>query len=462
MEAVTAPRPRTKLVCTIGPASVGVARELVDVGMSVGRINFSHGTPDSQKEAVHAVRAAAHHARRSVAIMVDLPGPKVRLQDMDPHEVELTAGQVFDLHTNRPTLAQEVRPGDRLMLADGAVELRVIDPADDGETVRTEVISGGVVRSRSGVSVPTDRLDLEGLTDEDRAAIPRALELRADLIAQSFVRTADDVRALRAVLPRDNGPLVVAKIETRAGVENFEEICAAADGVMVARGDLGVDIPFAEVPLVQKDLLRRAQAQGRFAIVATQMLESMTAAARPTRAEASDVANAVLDGTDAVMLSAETAIGAHPVEAARAMLEICAMTEARGVVLAPRSARQPADDHPAAICRAAVELAENYRSASAIWCFTRSGRTAELLSLFDPKVPIVSFTVNAVVARRLAVRRAIMPIVLPQAGGAQPLIERMAAAALAQHLIDANGQTIVFVTTSPDPGGVNRLELALV
>jgi len=195
--------------------------------------------------------------------------------------------------------------------------------------VRTEIVNGGLVRSRGGVNVPSQRLPAEGLTDEDRAAVPRALELRADLIAQSFVRTADDVRALRKLLPAD-GPRVVVKIETRAGVDNFDEIAAEADGVMVARGDLGVDLPFEDVPLVQKDLVRRATTAGKFVIVATQMLESMTGAPRPTRAEASDVANAVLDGADAVMLSAETAIGQFPIETLQAMERICVKAEADG------------------------------------------------------------------------------------------------------------------------------------
>jgi pyruvate kinase len=528
-------RPATKLVCTLGPASVGRARELVDAGMSVARVNFSHGTPEEQKEAVHAVRAAAHHARRSVAVLVDLPGPKIRLPDLPGDELELETGATFELHTNRPTLADELRPGDRVLLADGAVELVVMDasggsqepmpppaneataqhaeapepapPADDdvpvadpvaeaapaeatlemvgaetgaggddalasegprpggagageGRPVRTRVVRGGLLRSRAGVNVPIDRLASEALTDEDRAALPRALELRADLIAQSFVRSAADLETLRALLPRP-GPLLVAKIETRAAVEAFDDILAVADGVMVARGDLGVDMPYEEVPLVQKDLIRRARARGRFTIVATQMLESMTASPRPTRAEASDVANAVIDGTDAVMLSAETAIGRYPVEAARTMAAICQATEAGPDSAAPLAAVEAAveDDDAAAICRAAVSLAAQQSTVDAIWCFTRTGRTAELLSQLRPRVSILAFTINAVAARRAAVRRGVVPLVMPTDRRTQPLVESMESVARAQGLLASGPSTVVVVTTSTQRSGINRLEL---
>ncbi|HVM30283.1 MAG TPA: pyruvate kinase [Candidatus Limnocylindrales bacterium] len=594
-------RAHTKLVCTIGPASVERARELVDLGMSVARINFSHGTPDEQKTAFHAVRAAAHHARRSVAVMVDLPGPKIRLQDLPDGELELEVGQRFDLRTNRPSLAQEVQPGDRILLADGAVELVVLqgpenavesdvvghqleqpterpaeqeaaadepqateqateqeapsneppaterpneqasdqpsvqeqptepateqsaesieqpaaeptadalppdrpteqasgqpsvqeqpaaeDPeqATDQSTqpaehaapeaptadqqpaagptdvaIPTEVVRGGLIRSRAGVNVPIERLPSNGLTEQDRDALARALELRADVIAESFVRSADDVRALRALLPRP-GPLVVAKIETRLAVERFDEILQEVDGVMVARGDLGVDMPYEQVPLVQKDLVRRAHARGKFTIVATQMLESMTSARRPTRAEASDVANAVLDGADAVMLSAETAIGQYPVDAARTMMSICIATEkgASGSALDRQPAVSASDDQEA-VCRAAVGLADEHPSANAIWCFTRTGRTAEILSLLRPSDPIVAFTISAIAARRVAARRGVIPVVLPATKVREPLVDQMRAAARAQGLLTDDGQTVVLVTTSSQRGGINRLEL---
>ncbi len=466
-------QPRTKLVCTIGPASVGRVRELIDAGMDVARVNFSHGTPEEQRAAIQAVRAAAREARTTVAVLVDLPGPKIRLGELENESVALETGASFVLRpeadehappgnqrgaaVSQPDLASHLERGDRILLADGAAELRVTGTEE--RAVLTEVVRGGVVRTRSGVNVPSDRLAGPALTDDDRAAIPRALELRADLIAQSFVRSAADVTALRGLLPKD-GPLIVAKIETRQAVENFSEIAKAADGVMVARGDLGVDLPFEDVPMIQKRLLRGARKAGGFSIVATQMLESMTGAARPTRAEASDVANAVLDGADAVMLSAETAVGGYPVEAAAAMTSICAATERKGVAELPTDRVPPPHDHPHAIVHAAHALTEVYPRAKAIWCFTRTGRTAEMLSAIRPNLPIVAFTPGPVPARRLCVRNAVVPVVLNAGRSGDPLITRMEQAARAQRVLEKETSTsVVLVTTTPEPGGVNRLEL---
>jgi pyruvate kinase len=455
------PRPRTKLVCTIGPASLERVRELIDAGMSVARVNFSHGSAEDHKNAVHTIRAAAHQARRSVAVMADLPGAKIRLAEVDGGEQTLTAGEPYELRTDRPTLAAEVVVGDRILLADGAAELRVTGIADDA--VQTEVVHGGLVRTKSGVNVPSERLVADSVTAADREGLARALEMRLDLVAQSFVRGGEDVATLRALLPATEAPLLVAKIETRAAIDAFDEIVDQADGVMVARGDLGVDLPYAEVPVLQKDLVRRANVAGKFTIVATQMLESMTSAARPTRAEASDVANAVFDGTDAVMLSAETAIGSFPVEAAQAMTDICLAAE-RGLPRADNAdSKLAAADYADSICTAAVGLANDGCGATAIWCFTRTGRTAELLAAQRSRVPILAFTDNAAVARRLAVRGAVVPLVLPQGHPRQPIVDRMVVAARLQRLTSGNArETVLFVTTSTRPGGVNRLELVEV
>ncbi|MEP7158324.1 MAG: pyruvate kinase [Chloroflexota bacterium] len=521
-------RPRTKQVCTIGPASAEKIAELVLAGMDVARVNFSHGTPEDHKAYIHGVRSAAHSARRSVATLVDLPGPKLRLGDFDGGEARLTTGSTFTLraapseakpepkpepkpevaaeveaqvaegppeapeeepaaepeaapepapvadaeteeeadttaHLQAPAqptadasgavvrsgdLSSQLQVGDRVLLADGAVELKV--SAVEPGVVTTEVINGGLIRSRSGVNIPSARFIGNGLTDADRAGVTQALELRADLIAQSFVRSAADVQALRALLPTD-GPRLVAKIETDAAVNDFDAICAAADGIMVARGDLGVDVPFETVPLIQKDLIERARAQGKFAIVATQMLESMTDAPRPTRAEASDVANAVLDGADGVMLSAETAIGAYPVEALQAMERICLAAER-----APSAARTAND--PATSIVYAAAMTSDYTQVGAVWCFTRTGRTADLLSQYRPRVPIIAFTLSPVVARRLAVRGGVIPLVLPAAGKNAPLVEQMEAAWRSQKPA-GDYDTVLLVTTSAQPTGINRLEI---
>ena len=463
-------RAQTKQVCTIGPASLERIPQLVTAGMDVARVNFSHGSPDEHKEYVHAVRAAAHSARRSVAVMADLPGPKLRLGELTDGEARLETGATFTLRPDdgnpgdktgasvaHPEVTKHLEVGDRVLLADGAAELRVVEVVE--EVAHCEVVNGGLVRSRGGVNVPSQRLPGDGLTEEDRAAVPRAIELRVDLIAQSFVRTADDVRALRKLLPSD-GPKLVVKIETRAGVDNFDEIVAETDGVMVARGDLGVDLPFEDVPIVQKDLVRHAVAAGKFVIVATQMLESMTGAPRPTRAEASDVANAVLDGADAVMLSAETAIGGFPVETLQAMERICARAEADGgPFLTPSSyvgGNAPADSIVAA--GSYISLRAGGSAPDAVWCFTRTGRTAELLSLSRPGVPIVAFTLSPIVARRLAVRRGITPVVLSANAKSGTLVERMESAWQAQRAGDSV-KTVLLVTTSQQATGINRLEI---
>jgi pyruvate kinase len=459
-------RPRTKQVCTIGPASADKIPDLVAAGMDVARINFSHGTADDHKTWVHAVRAAAHSARRSVAVMVDLPGPKLRLGEIEAGEARLATGAQFILRNDAETvgdataagvpgadLAAKLQVGDRVLLADGAVEL-MVGEITDGQ-VRTEVVNGGLLRTRSGVNIPSERFGDGGLTDEDRAAVPRALELRVDLLAQSFVRSANDVADLKQMLPAD-GPRVVAKIETRAAVDDFAAIAAAADGIMVARGDLGVDIPFEDVPMIQKDLLGRAAEADRFSIVATQMLESMMGAARPTRAEASDVANAVLDGADAVMLSAETAIGAYPVEALNALGRICLAVESRTSL-----GSAPADGQHAAAAKAIVQATaaiSDLSGAGAVWCFTRTGRTAEMLSMTRPRIPIVAFTLSPVVARRLAVRRGVVPLVLQAGTKNSPLTDQMESTWRAQRSA-GNYDSVLLVTTSSQPAGINRLEI---
>ncbi len=332
---------RTKLVCTLGPATRDRTDELVAAGMDVARLNFSHGSPASRAAAAVAVRASAAEAGQPVAILADLAGPKIRLGELAGGAVVLAAGRPFRLAIRgrgRPggvdgatvsyrRIADDVRAGDRILLADGAAELRVTAIGDG--VVDTEVVRGGTVRSRAGVSIPSERLTTSALTAKDRADVPRALGLEADLIAQSFVRRAEDVHALRELLGPD-GPLIVAKIETRAAVDDFDRILGAADAVMIARGDMGVELPYEEVPIIQKQLVRRALDRGVPSIVATQMLESMIASPRPTRAEASDVANAVFDGADAIMLSGETAIGAYPILAAEAAVRICRLCEQRG------------------------------------------------------------------------------------------------------------------------------------
>ncbi|HEX2221749.1 MAG TPA: pyruvate kinase [Candidatus Limnocylindria bacterium] len=427
---------RTKLVCTIGPASRYRIDELVAAGMDVARLNFSHGAPAQHRASCARVRAAADAAGRHVAVLADLPGPKIRLTDLPGGQLELATGASFWLGpdyprgapgehagTTYPHLVDDLRPGDRVMLADGAVELRVasVQPG----WVESEVVRGGKVRSGAGVNVPSERLSLPAVTDRDRAALRAVLTMDVDFVAQSFVRSADDVRELRRAMGRGARP-IVAKLETRAAIEHLEDLLAVVQGVMLARGDLGVELPFAEVPIIQKQVIGACVASGIPVIVATQMLESMVSAPRPTRAEASDAANAVLDGADAVMLSAETAIGDYPVLAAGAAAAICETAERQGEAFGQRHEvrASPEESEPAAVAHAAVALARQLSepAVSAIACFTQTGLTARLLAALRPAVTIHALTPDAVVARRLALWRGVAPIATRVPGDTDDLI----------------------------------------
>ena len=426
---------RTKLVCTIGPASVDRVHELVAAGMDVARLNFSHGTDEDHLRAADAVRRAADEQGRVVAILADLPGPKVRLGDLPDGGLELKAGQRFRLgpgerapdgaETTHPTLAADLDEGDRIMLADGAVELRVT--GRHGDTLETEVVRGDLVRSGAGLNAPSERLGLPIVTDRDRAALETIRGIGADYVAQSFVRRADDVRGLRDLMGQAPAP-IMAKIETRSAVEHLPEILEEADALMLARGDLGVEIAFEEVPLIQKRLIDASVTAGVPVVVATQMLESMVSAPRPTRAEASDVANAVLDGADAVMLSAETAIGAYPVLAARAAASICEAAEADpSMIHRPAPSDPAAGGSAAAIAAAAVALARERRDPplQAIACFTRTGSTARLLARLRPGRPVLALSPDGAVVRQLALLRGVVPVASSVPSDTDQMIELM-------------------------------------
>jgi pyruvate kinase len=470
---------RTRLVATIGPASAGVLPELVAAGLDVARINLSHGSRADHAAYAASVRSAAEAAGRDVAVLVDLPGPKLRLGDLRTDAVELEAGASVRL-TDRPaardaggagqpterlpvrdpSILANLRSGDRILLADGAAELRVTSPP--GPDVRCEVVRGGLVRSGAGVNVPAERLPAGVPDAADTSLMAHLRTLEPDLVGQSFVRSAADVETLRRHLPPGAG--LVAKIETRPAVEDIQAVLRAADAVMVARGDLGVELPYEEVPLVQKDLVRAALAAGRPCIVATQMLESMVDAPRPTRAEASDVANAVLDGADAVMLSAETAIGAWPVEALRAAAAICEVADARAV-RAGSPAGLAIDTAPAAraLAAAAVAMAEADADVAALACVGRSGRTARLLASFRPRVPVVVLTRDARVSRSLALRHGVRHAVIrdPAPPGehdpAGPVPVSTIVAALRAGVAGWSwpaGRSVVLVTAGADGGSI--------
>jgi pyruvate kinase len=460
---------RTKLVCTIGPATADRVDELVATGMDVARLNFSHGEPSFLIGAAGRVRDAARAAGRPVALLGDLSGPKIRLGQLDGGAVMLEPGASFELrpdgegtigdqtavHVSYRELAVDIRTGDRVLLADGAVELRVVGT---DRTVMTEVVRGGTIRSRAGVSIPSERLSVPALTDKDRADVPRALDLRVDYVAQSFVRRAADVTALRSILG-DAPVSIVAKIETRPAVDDFDAILEVVDAVMIARGDLGVELPYEEVPIIQKQLVRRALDRGVPAIVATQMLESMVEAPRPTRAEASDVANAVFDGADAIMLSGETAIGKFPILAAEAAIRIARLCEEKGAAHLAQGSRNLPGSDAGALTHAAVALARAEDDVAAIACYTRSGWTARMLAAFRPPVPVLAFTPHERVVSQLALvhgAHARSCVDADVAAGGLELLGRL----VAQEPSLPSGAAVVLVASTAQPDtGPNAIEM---
>ena len=449
---------RTKLICTLGPASTTprLVRALVEAGASIFRINFSHGTPEEHARAFGLVREVEEAVGRPLAVLADLPGPKVRLGSMDPDPYKFRPGQPFTLRpggpgdgegasTTYPGLAEDLRAGDRVLLADGAVELTVTGLKDGA--VRTKCVRGGTARSHQGVNVPADRLGLPAVTARDRDALARGLDLGVDLVAQSFVRRPSDVEELRALMGERVVP-IVAKIETKPAIETIEGILAVTDAVMVARGDLGVELPMEDVPLLQKDLLRAARAAGRPVIVATQMLESMIRAPRPTRAEATDVANAVLDGADGIMLSGETAIGEYPFEAAAAATRIAEAAEARGGQY--RSAQSPCRHagEAAAVAHAVAAVARENPDVVAVTCYTETGRTARLVSAERPDCPIYAFMPDAHIRRANTMLWGVVPLPASPPEDTDAMITLMDHGLLEHGLAQA-GDLVVMAAASP-------------
>jgi pyruvate kinase len=438
--------------------------------MDVARLNFSHGTPATRAADARAVRTAAATNGQRVAILADLAGPKIRLGEVGGGSMALEAGRSFRLSTighgrtgtrdgatvSYRRLAADIRPGDRILLADGAAELRVTALGED--SVETEVVRGGTIRSRAGVSIPSERVTTPALTAKDRADIPRALELEADLVAQSFVRRAEDVRELRGLLG-EGGLSIVAKIETQAAIDDFDRILEASDAVMIARGDMGVELPFEEVPIIQKQLVRRALDRGVPSIVATQMLESMISSPRPTRAEASDVANAVFDGADAIMLSGETAIGSFPVLAAEAAARICELCERQGSEHLATGAPPSGDTDARALAYAAVALASAENTIAGIACYTRTGSTARILASFRPRVPIFAFSPDPAVVTRLALVHGVVGRTCVAATDTADRLGLMAWLLAESRVVPVGSAVVLVASTAAAGSGPNLLEV---
>jgi pyruvate kinase len=453
----------TKIVATVGPASrrPDVLEAMIREGVDVVRLNFAHGSPAEHAETVRMVRAAAERVGRQVAVLQDVPGPKLRLGPVAGGVVELGAGEEVVLTTERiegdkerlpvawPGIAELMKEGDVAYLADGAIRLRVTGVAD-GE-VRTLVEVGGSVASRQGMNLPNVTLALPAVSDDDLALIDAGIEMGVDLIALSFVRRPEDLEPVRERLRQHGRDLpLIAKFEKPQATRSAEAIIKAADGIMVARGDLGIELPIEDVPLVQKRLLALAGRYAKPAITATQMLESMVHSTRPTRAEVTDVANAIFDGTDAVMLSQETAVGRHPVEAVRMMAAIARRTEMELPYdrwLTNRGVK--GGDQSATIAYGAVGAVYQL-GLKALVVPTRTGRTAALISSHRPNVPVLALSPRPEVARRCSFLWGVLADVLEEPADATELIDACAEAAVRRGLARSGDR--IGITAGLPPG----------
>jgi pyruvate kinase len=415
---------KTKIVCTLGPATEsadGIA-SLIEAGMDVARLNFSHGDRDGHRERIRRIRDVAASAGRDVGILQDLGGPKIRLGELPADGVHLEVGSTVALGVDGrteegvlpvsyPHLLEDVGGGERILLADGVAELQVDEVKKDRLLCR--VIIGGTISSRKGVNLPQANLRVAAFTDKDRSDLEVGLEEGVDFVALSFVRHEDDLAPVRERLSQlDYPPMLIAKIEKPQAVDRLQPILEAVDGVMVARGDLGVEMPPEKVPMIQKEIIAASRRAGRPVITATQMLRSMVDSPRPLRAEASDVANAVLDGTDAVMLSEETAIGNYPTEAVRVLHRVALEAEPKidHAEMLTDSLSPSVPDLTGAISRATCELAASIE-ATVIVTTTTSGDTARLVARHRPAAPILGMTTSAAVARQLSLSWGVIPAV---------------------------------------------------
>ncbi len=445
-DSVDKPR-RAKIVATLGPASshADVFREMIRSGLDVARLNFSHGTHPEKLKLIEMVRTVSREEGKHVCILADLQGPKIRtgrLQNRIP--VQLKAGQkvtitprdiagtAAQISTTFQTLAENLSAGDRILLSDGLIELRV--EAIHGDDVECAILNGGTLGEHKGINLPGIPVKVPSLTEKDKIDLEFALQHNVDAIALSFVRTAEDVRLVNEIIAASGtGAWLIAKLEKPQAIDNLDSILEVADGIMVARGDLGVEVPPERVPAIQKHMIRRAAAYRKPVITATQMLESMIENPRPTRAEASDVANAVYDGTDAVMLSAETAAGKYPVEAIRMMSRIVGETESNlrsgNLEVRPDQLKLSI---PETICESMAHASDDLEVA-AIAVFTETGTTARQLSKYRPRPPIYALSSIEPVINRMALLWGVNPILCAKASTTEEMVD------LAERLILEGG-----------------------
>jgi len=466
---------KTKIVCTIGPASSSCEKieKLIQGGMDVARLNFSHGSHEKHHQLIENIRQASLKANESVAILQDLGGPKIRIGKIEKEPILLKEGSSFIL-TNRevlgdeqgvsvtfPSLPQKVKKGDRIFLADGTLELKVKELTSTDIICR--VVRGGKLTSHKGINIPNLSMDISSLTEKDYQDILFGIKNKVDFIGLSFTRNAEDVLRARKFL-KENGAediSLIAKIEKKEAVNNLKEIIETSDGIMIARGDLGVEIPLENVPLVQKNIIKRCNLLGKPVITATQMLMSMVNVPRPTRAEVTDVANAILDGTDAIMLSEETAIGNYPVEAAETMNKIALRVEKAidyKKILSERSLSVK-PNNPDAISHATCQVALDLK-AKAIVTFTLSGSTARMVSRYRPPVPIIAASTRDSTVRKLALSWGVYPFKSEELENTDDMIEKSRKVALATGLV-VKGDKIIITAGIPFriPGTTNLLKV---
>lgn len=471
---------KTKIVCTIGPASESpeLLQQLIEAGMNVARLNFSHGSQDEHRERITNIRKAAEKAGKEIGILLDTKGPEIRTHDMENGAVELETGKVLAvsmeevLGTNEKIsvtyegLINDVHVGSKILLDDGLIELEVTAIEKESNEIITKVLNNGILKNKKGVNVPGVSVNLPGITEKDARDILFGIEQGVDFIAASFVRRASDVLEIRQLLETNNAPhmYIIPKIENQEGVDNIDEILEVSDGLMVARGDLGVEIPAESVPMVQKRLIKKCNEAGKPVITATQMLDSMQRNPRPTRAEASDVANAIFDGSDAVMLSGETAAGAYPAEAVRTMNNIALEAEKalNHKEILSHVSKHNEHNMMDAICQSVAHTAINL-SVNAIVAPTESGHTARMISKYRPKAPIVAVTSSVEVTRRLT----LVWGVSPQVGEKVTTTDEMLDLAVTESLnsgIVKHGDLIIITAGVPvgEAGTTNLMKVHVV
>lgn len=470
---------KTKMICTIGPASEDreTLKKVMLAGMNASRHNFSHGDHEEHKGRILRVREIAKELGREVAVILDTKGPEIRTGKFDPKKIELQKGAEFTVYAGDMDLvgdatkcgvtyaglANDVVPGNTILIDDGLVGLTV--KSIEGNAIKCEVQNTGFVGTYKGVNVPGVSIKLPALTEKDEADLIFGCEMGVNMIAASFIRKADDVRAIRKLLNENGGEriLICSKIESQEGVDNIDEILAESDSIMVARGDLGVEIPVQNVPAVQKMIIKKCNEAGKPVVTATQMLDSMIRNPRPTRAEVSDVANAILDGTDCIMLSGESANGDYPVEAVSTMAKIAEETEK---TLEYQVAVSKAKSHIPAIAgvisRAAANAA-NELKASAVITSTQTGATAKRISQCRPECPIIAVTPDVVVARQLAFSWGVYPVVADKMATTDEMLEKSVEIAKNNEFVKA-GDTVVLAAGVPvdQVGATNLLKVTEV